>query len=347
MKESNENIKHEFYLNALRAFSAIAVIVIHVSANNWYGHIGSFNWYVFTIYEGISKVAVPLFFMISGGLLLDKKYSLKKIYLKIFKLVIFLVFWAFVYKIIQLPVERRNYAGVKNSIKEILYGDTQTHLWFVYSIIGLYVITPILYNLVHSCSYNELLYAIAIIFFLDNLPELLNLLGNMDVLINNINRIKSGFSFGYIGYYLLGYYLKKKDFSKNKRIVIYIMGVQSAIALVLLVVIDCIKNQRLLERYWSYTMPLMVLYSCAFFIFFKNITWKNQRILKVLDKISEYSLGIYGVHFVFIIILWKVGFTTFTFNSLLSVPFISMSVLCCSYVAAAFLRKIPIINKFL
>lgn len=342
-----EIIKHEPYLDVLRAFSATAVIVIHVTANNWYGYIGSFNWYIFTIYEGISKVAVPLFFMISGSLLLDKKYSLKKIYFKIFKLVIFLVLWAFVYKMIQLPVENRNYVGVKNSIKEILYGNTQTHLWFVYAIIGLYVITPVLYNLVHSCSYNELLYAIAIVFFLDNLPELLNLLGNMDILINNINRIKSGYSFGYVGYYLLGYYLKKKDFTKNKRIAIYIIGVLSAIVLVLLVVIDCIKNQSFFERYWSYTMPLMVLYSCACFVFAKNTSWKNQRFLKIVEKISEYSLGIYGVHFVFVIILWKVGFTTFSFNGLLSVPIISIIVLCCSYTFTAFIRKVPIINKVL
>lgn len=54
-----ENSRKE-YLDILRALAAIGVIVIHVSANNWYGNIGTFNWMVFTIYEGVFKISVPV-----------------------------------------------------------------------------------------------------------------------------------------------------------------------------------------------------------------------------------------------------------------------------------------------
>ena len=66
------------YLDILRALAAVGVIVIHVSSNNWFGYIGTFNWIVFTIYEGIARISVPIFFMISGSLLLSKIYSIKK-----------------------------------------------------------------------------------------------------------------------------------------------------------------------------------------------------------------------------------------------------------------------------
>ena len=93
------------YIDILRALAAIGVIFIHVSAQNWYGYVGSTNWIVFTIYEGLFRFSVPVFFMISGCLFLNskKEKQIKALYSNsIKKLVLFLLFWALVYKVVQI-----------------------------------------------------------------------------------------------------------------------------------------------------------------------------------------------------------------------------------------------------
>ena len=348
MRNNIEGTERKKYLDVLRALSAMAVIVIHVSANNWYGYIGSYNWIVFTIYEGFAKVAVPIFFMISGCLLLNKEYTLRSLYSKIAKLLFFLFFWSFIYKLIQLPGEYRNIHGIINSIKEIILGNTQSHLWFIYSIIGLYMITPILFSFVYNSSNARIIYAIIIIFIVDSLFEMFMQFDKMDIITNNISKFKSGYSFGYIGYFLLGYYLSKNEFKRKKCIIIYILGFFSALITIGLVVFDCVTSQTLSERYWSYTMPFMVIYSCAWFIFVKNMCNRvNTKALSIITRVADLSLGIYGIHFIFILAFWKIGFSTFLFNGLFSVPIISVVVFVCSLITTMIIRKIPVIGKYI
>lgn len=346
--DNSKSIKRESYLDVLRILSALAVIVIHVSANNWYGYIGSSNWIIFSIYEGFAKAAVPVFFMISGSLLLNKPYNFKNLFKKIIKLIIFLLIWSVIYKVILLPDDQKNLSGLITSIKEILYGNTQSHLWFIYAIIGLYLITPILYKFVHNSKSNEILYAIIVIFIVDNLYELFLQFNKLTFITNNIAKIKSGYSFGYIGYFLLGYYLRKINIEKVKRFIIYISGFLCAIITVFLVIRDCVTNQMLLERYWSYTMPLMVIYSSACYIFIKNVCSNlNLKYYNLIFKIADLSLGIYGIHFVFIILFWKMGFNTFLFNGIISVPIISIIVFICSLISTIVMQKIPLLGKFI
>ena len=94
-----------YYLEVLRVVSALAVVALHLSSMNWYGYIGSFNWIVFTIIVGVMRFGVPVFFMISGALFLreDKEIVIKRMYTKyIFRMLVFLIFWAFIYQLYQL-----------------------------------------------------------------------------------------------------------------------------------------------------------------------------------------------------------------------------------------------------
>ena len=337
------------YLDVLRALATIGVIIIHVSSNNWFGYIGSFNWMIFTVYEGITRVSVPIFFMISGSLLLSKTYTIKKLYLnKILKLVFFLLVWSLVYKIMNLPEGTNILQRLFIALEEIINGNTQTHLWFIYAITGLYIITPALSVFVNNCNRNILLYTIIICFILGSFCDFTSQFQSLSFFTNNLNKIKSGYAIGYIGYYLLGYYLDKLEFNDVKKYILYILGIVSTILTIGLVIRDCITYQNFVERFWSYSMPFIVLSSCAWFIFIKNISSKlNRVILNILADISAKSLGIYAVHFLFIILFWQHGFTTFLFNGIISVPVISMVVFACSYIVSTIVRKIPKIGKYL
>lgn len=153
---------------------------------------------------------------------------------------------------------------------------------------------------------------------------------------------------GYIGYFLLGAYIDKYNIEEKFRKAIYVLGVIGVLMSVEGVLLDCILTRTLNERFWRYTTPGIYLGSVAVYLLFRNKSFdKNNIMIRNLNRISANSLGIYGIHFVFIIIFWKIGFDTFLFPGVLSVPFISLVVLLCSYISAIGLKKIPRLGKYI
>ena len=65
-----------FYYDALRAFAIIFVILIHTS--KWFAKsepVHSLFWTFSSSLASLGNVGVPIFFMISGALLLNRKYD--------------------------------------------------------------------------------------------------------------------------------------------------------------------------------------------------------------------------------------------------------------------------------
>jgi surface polysaccharide O-acyltransferase-like enzyme len=76
------------------------VLLIHVFGKTLMNEtivIGSFQWHVANIIDGISRCSVPLFFMLSGALLLNKKLETKKFLLgRLKKVAIPFLFWSLI-----------------------------------------------------------------------------------------------------------------------------------------------------------------------------------------------------------------------------------------------------------
>lgn len=75
-----ETVKsRETFLDLLRIIACFLVIVNHTNSVIFLGSSpDSLDWYVSLTYFFISKIAVPIFFMISGYLLLKKEDNYKK-----------------------------------------------------------------------------------------------------------------------------------------------------------------------------------------------------------------------------------------------------------------------------
>ena len=67
-----------FYLDLLRAFACLSVIMIHVSAEYAVKEVGSIDFWVGNIFDSISRAGVPIFVMISGAWMLDEEYHFSK-----------------------------------------------------------------------------------------------------------------------------------------------------------------------------------------------------------------------------------------------------------------------------
>ena len=148
---------------------------------------GSFPWQTLNFYDSLVRVAVPLFVMLSGSLMLSpaRNVSISRLFTKNMpRLLAALLFWGLAYE--AYPILKAVFAegiydvpGVFSAFRRVLSGDVHFHLYYLFIILGLYLVTPVLrvftanagrrmaqYFLVVSFS------ATAVSFFSELLPDL-------------------------------------------------------------------------------------------------------------------------------------------------------------------------------
>ncbi len=152
------------WADALRVLATVAVVVMHVSAIAL-KQSDAFDWWIGNMFVSLSQWGVPIFIMISGALLLDPSKDEKvSIYLtKRFKRILIpLLFWTCVYfAFLQL---RGQDITLRFALKSFFTGGPYYHLYFLYLILGLYLITPALKIYIHNASPANVQYCLAICF---------------------------------------------------------------------------------------------------------------------------------------------------------------------------------------
>ena len=194
-------------IDIIRIFAFVFIVFLH-TLNRQFGVDVWMGGYA------IISIGVNLFIMISGYLLLDKTEEtivfFKKRILNILPL--FLVF-----NIIYI------YFG-KIPIMPILKGKaiSASHFWYIYMILGLYLLTPWLQKVLKYAE-KETLFVVFLWFLCNILNPYLRYFNFAEIPFSNFPLT------GFIGYYILGYFVKKYD-NKVKRtsfiliIVIYALG---------------------------------------------------------------------------------------------------------------------------
>lgn len=345
MKEIVGKEKRIEYIDLLRIIATIGVIIIHVSTQNieLIG-VNSFKWNIYIIYDSIFRWCVPIFVMISGTLLLSKKYDFKKLYFKkILRIVTAFIFWAIIYAIML-----RNKENAYFIIRELLVG--KYHMWFLPMIIGLYIMTPILKKIVESEKITKyfLVVWIVISLILPFIYDVILLIFKNPYITTIINALKWDLdtlyvTFNYTGYFVLGYYLNKKQLQKKNINVIYVMGLVGIILTIGLTIIASKKIGKYTDLYSEYLSLNVFLESIAVYVFAKY----NFKTNKIIKNIAGCCFGIYLVH---ALILEKgkdiLEISSLLFNPIIAVPIISISVFIIALVISKILNKIPIINKY-
>lgn len=212
------------------------VILLHaiwpLKSQTFTDRSGSFV--VIAIIDGITRLAVPAFFMISGALVLSNpiknvKNFYKKSLIKLFiPFVIFALLAYFYYHIRNnSPFTLANFIARLSN-----YADIQLSMWFMYVILIIYLFIPYLQKIVTYLSRDSLRRLIVTIFITGNLFNTIALVSNgfgrpllSGVYIGNIVT--------YTNYLLAGYYLYHYDINRKNQIRLYTAGL---VALSLLVI---------------------------------------------------------------------------------------------------------------
>lgn len=87
--------------------------------------------------------------------------------------------------------------------------------------------------------------------------------------------------------------------------------------------------------------------SVAVFVWFKYNAKGNDKLNKIIIKLSKYSFGAFLVHIFIIQVLHSFGIHSASFHPVLSVPAITLSTTIVSYLISLVLNKIPVIKKYI
>lgn len=345
-----EKEKRKNYLDFLRIFATFSVIVLHVAAQNWNNiDVNSTEWNIFNFYDSIVRWVVPMFIMISGTLFINKDVPIKTIYKKyILRIITSFIFWSMIYTIMIL---KNN--SIKNAI--LLFIKGHLHMWFLFMIIGLYMITPLIKQITLNNDTTKYFIVLGIIFAII-IPQCISVLSIKSIYLGNLiqeimENINLHMILGYTVYYILGFYLDKIDIKTHNLKYIYILGVLGFISTIVLSAILSKYTKEANSLFYGYFTLNILLESVLVFTlakkFFKKIKI-SIKIEKNLTQISKYCFGIYLVHALVITYLDKfLNLNTLTFNPFFSVPIISIVVFIISFFISFIINQIPILNKYI
>ncbi len=349
MRETNGNLKDRtVYFDYLRVIATFAVMILHVSSQNWRNAaVSGFEWGVFNFFDSVVRWSVPVFVMISGALFLDRDIPLRKIYSKyILRMVTSFCVWSVFYSFFEKGT-------INTKILAALQGHY--HMWFILMIIGLYMCIPFIKPIAANadrCRYFLLLSFFAA-FLVPGVKTLSEDFGSEKFIIginaisNNVSNLSLNSVMGYVGYFVLGYYLSKAAINKKQRYVIYMLGMLGFAATIVLSLMVSLKNQEPCIQYYGNFTINVLLEALAVFTWFKYKGYSNQRLNAFIQRLAKYSFGAYLLHtFVLEQLNERLGLNTLSFNPILSVIFISIIVAVVSFGVSAILNHIPVVKKY-
>lgn len=349
MMENRNAIERNFFesINLMKVVACFAVILIHSSI---FDNVNTnTQWWAVNLYNAISRFAVPMFIMISGALLINEKYSLKDFLLKrTLRIIPALIFWSVIY-LAWLGDGRLFNIGV---IKTILSGPVYYHLWYLYSIIGVMMFSPILSSMYNNSNKHLKLYFICIWFFVYSAYPLAKELLNLQFDIINVYELYP--FFGLVGWYFLGAYVR--DYIINnpvesggiKYATVFII---SAFAVALLTYLSSKTHGSSADHidftspvFFERNSPLIIISTISLFTLLSTIKTRGcQFIHKSINEVASISLGIYCIHLLILReLLDKINY--YIENLWVSVPLLSIIVFALSVAIIYPIRKIRIIR---
>lgn len=336
----NINRKYEY----LRALAIFGVVTIHTvfSAILLFGDKVTLGKVIcYRVIMNMMWWAVPCFLMITGSLLLNskKEISLKRIYEKyIFRMLIVLGVFGVLFSWLELffSQKRIHFFQIAQAFLDVIEGKTWAHMWYIYCLIGVYVLLPIYRVIAQYASDLVIKYTLFVfVIFL----SLVKLLAGFGVELGFYVHDNSIFLF----WLLMGVAWNRNMFKWNYWLSLVAL-VSSSVCMILL----SIANLRYgipVSNLFGYDSILVIIQATC--IWHLVNCWIPIRIIdKFLIEIGQTSFGIYLTHMVFVNLIYKVfKINPFIYFGGLSIFILIIVVLVASYLLTKVLKRMPIMKN--
>ncbi|UFH32251.1 acyltransferase family protein [Chryseobacterium sp. C-71] len=282
-------------IDALRVLACFLVIIIHVSGPIFTKSDINSNVFLFNLgLDSFSRVAVPLFVMISGRYLIktDRVFDKTKYFKSILKILRPLFFWSIIYIAIYVLFKFIKHESIdyKLLLDNLIKGKPYYHLWYLYMILGVYIVAPFFNQMLGSLTKKQILYLTWGLIIFSFIHQSYNY-------FYNVKDFFGVWFIDYIGYAMLGYIYKERIFVKPH--LLFAGYIFSSLCILILSYYTFLINNKL--PFFNYNSIFVIAGSFFIYRYFDNLTIKNSFIL----KFSENTFGIYLIHPLLILIFFN------------------------------------------
>ena len=298
--ENKAVFNKKIHIEALRSIAIALVLFNHTGTNGFQLYTITSNRYLYYIYMFLGtfcKIAVPIFFMISGALILGKEESLKDLYKKrvlkiIYVLILFSIF-QYLLKVIsgEFPL------NIIYFLKKLYNSKMIIPYWYLYAYISFLVMVPFLRKMLKNMNQSDYKYFFLVYFIIAFiLPFIEKIFG-----ITRNNDLNFILKTQYIFFPIAGYYLENIISEENiKKCIPYgiILSIISHIIVIIFTVSEIKSSGDPLTQKWlgAYTAaPTITVYIVVKYIF-TNYKISNY-IKNIISIIGTCTFGIYLIEY--------------------------------------------------
>lgn len=355
-------MKRIAFIDYIRVFACFLVMLVHAS-ENFYGAPGSTDmagpqsflaneidriWV--SIYDGVSRMAVPLFMIVSAFLLVPKKEgdSTFKFYKKrAVRILPAFLFFMVIYSTVPMLW---NQIDLETSIKDLSriplnFPTLAGHLWFMYPLIGLYLFIPMISPWLTKATKKEEQLFIGLFAISTCMPFLGKWLGEIwgQCFWNEFHTL--WYFSGYLGYLVLAHYIRVHlDWCVSRRLwtgaSLFIIGsVVTILSFYAQAVPGVLHNTPDIEIGWAFcTINCLALTTGAFLLF---TCIKKEKTPNIIAELSNLSYGMYLMHILWLGLWVSVFKDSLEFHTALAIPSIAIATFLSCWISTKIISLIP------
>ena len=324
------------YISLASVLSAIAVIYMHTST--FWTFERNILWFYSDIIESVFYFAVPVFFMITGALLIDfdKKYDLTTYFKKrIRKTVIPYIIWSIIMAI-TLSYAHHTPFNIINSI----FSGISIY-WFFIPLFCIYLCIPLFSSINDEKKAFIFKYIVAIGFIINILLPFIISVFNLKIEYS-LNIAITG---NFLIYPLIGYLIHNGEVGK-KRIYFYLLALIGLLLHIFGTYYLSMYTGSIVQTYKGLENLPCFLYAIGIFIFIKydlNKIMDYAKINRIINYLSTYTFGVYLVHiFIIEFMAMLLPLNTKTVHYMLISPIVYFLI---SAGIIYIMRKIPLLRE--
>lgn len=355
-------MKRVVFLDYIRVVACFLVILVHAS-ENFYGAPGSTDmagpmsflanetdrlWV--SLYDGLSRIAVPLFMIVSAYLLVPMRegQSTADFYRRrAWRILPAFLFFMVVYSTVPMLWGQ---IDADTSVRDLSriplnFPTLAGHLWFMYPLFGLYLFIPMISPWLAKASAREERWFIYLFALTTTMPYLNRFFGELwgECFWNQFHMF--WYFSGYLGYLVVAHYIRVHlDWSARKRMAVgvplFVIGsVWTVLSFYVQAEPGMLHDTPTLEIGWSFCTINCLMATVGAFLLFSCI--KKERCPKFVAELSNLSYGMYLMHILWLGFWVKVFKDSYGMPSFEAIPVIAVVTFASCAVTCKVLSVIP------
>lgn len=356
--------ERKVYIELIRIVACFCVIFTHTMERGYFLFASfpesSVRYWVYMMLSVFVKAAVPMFFTISGALLITKSESLKELYRKrIVKMVLVLMLFSFLYYCRNIVYNIQDFS-MKHFFSDLMISNWNFTYWYLYAFITFLIGLPFIRVLAVNMKSQDFKYLfVCALVYKAFVPIVEYFLWQGNESFNDSIRT-IWLNADIFIYPILGYYLEHKvDIRKMKKWIIPLWLIN-----IITIILTCLMTYYKIKLTGECSeSKSQTFFSCFSMInvatvyisvkyWLHNIKMSN-RIQKIICSIGAATFGIYLMHLLFLQQLpiipkvWRVLEKIVGPNSMISALIVCAVVMGMSYIVTLVMKEIPFLKRLL